>query len=46
MRSQAEYVTQLEKDVENNPLTKQHGSWFGLGDVMHNQKRALKTVTV
>ena len=42
----AEYVEQLEKDVENNPLTKEHGSWFGLNDVMHNQKRALKTVTV
>jgi hypothetical protein len=35
----AEFVNDLEEEVENNPLTLAHGPWFGLSEVMHNRKK-------
>jgi uncharacterized membrane protein len=34
----AEFVNDLEEEVENNPLTLAHGPWFGLSEVMFNRK--------
>lgn len=36
----AEFVNDLEEEVENNPLTLVHGPWFGLGEVMWNRKKS------
>lgn len=35
----AEFVYDLEEEVENNPLTLAHGPWFGLNEVMWNRKK-------
>ena len=35
----AEFVNDLEEEVENNPLTLAHGPWFGLSEVMYNRKK-------
>ena len=35
----AEFVNDLEEEVENNPLTLAHGPWFGLREVMRNRKK-------
>lgn len=35
-----EYVTQLEKDVANAPMTSLHGPWFGLSEVMYARQKA------
>lgn len=35
----AEFVNDLEEEVENNPLTLAHGPWFGLNEVMWNRKK-------
>lgn len=35
----AEFVYDLEEEVENNPLTLAHGPWFGLSEVMWNRKK-------
>ena len=34
----AEFVNDLEEEVENNPLTLSHGPWFGLNEVMFTRK--------
>jgi len=35
----AEYVNDLEEEVENNPLTLAHGPWFGLNEIMFIRKK-------
>jgi len=34
----AEFVNDLEEEVENNPLTLAYGPWLGLSEVMFNRK--------
>lgn len=34
-----EFVNQLEDEVEKNPLTLEHGPWFGLHEIMYNRKK-------
>ena len=41
----AEFVYELEEEVENNPLTLAHGPWFGLNEVMF-QRTNSELVTV
>lgn len=41
----AEFVNDLEEEVEKNPLTLEHGPWFGLSEVMYNRKKG-ELVTV
>ena len=35
----AEFVNDLEEEVENNPLTLAHGPWFGLNEIMFIRKK-------
>ena len=35
-----DFVNKLEEEVEKNPLTLEHGPWFGLNEVMWNRKKS------